>query len=77
MQPSRLLLRYLAEGAEMIFTNGDGNSIHFRRFRSNTMIYSLDLNYYTEVNKVLNIRDDFKDFIEAHWEELEAMSYRK
>lgn len=74
---SFLWVRYMTEGAELIFTNGDGNAIHFRKFRGNTMVFSLDLNYYTEVNKVLNMRDHFTDFIEEHIDELEAMSYKR
>lgn len=30
---SRLWMRYLAEAAELVYTNMDGNSIHFRKFQ--------------------------------------------
>lgn len=35
---SSIWIRYLTEGAELIFTDGDGHSIHFRKFRTNTMV---------------------------------------
>src|SRR5687767_9851143 len=69
-------LCYYIEAAEVIFTDGDDHSIHFRKLRNKTMIYSLDLNYYTEEYKVFNILDHFEGYIAASIQEFEAMSYR-
>ena len=77
MSISKLWIRFLAEAAELIFTNPDDHSIHFRKFRANTMVYSLNLNYYTEVNRLMNMTEHFEAFIAENWKELEVMSYKK
>src|SRR5689334_20513624 len=41
---SKLWLRYYAEAAELIYTV-EGFAIHFRKFRSHTMVFSRDLRY--------------------------------
>ena len=74
---SQLWVRYLMEAAEMIVADDDGHSLHFRKFRSGTMVYSLDLNYYTEVNRVLNMTEHFKDFMLENFDALQSMSYKK
>ena len=74
---SRIWIRFLAEAAELIFTNADDHTIHFRKFRVNTMVYSLNLNYYTEVNKVMNMTEHFEAFIAENGKELEEMSYKR
>jgi hypothetical protein len=74
---SLIWLRYLAEKAEVIFTNGDENSVHFRLFRGRTTVYSINLNWYNEVYKVLNMTEHFKEFVDEHWDEIEGMSYKR
>jgi hypothetical protein len=73
---SILWLQYTEESAEMIFTDGDSKSIHFRKFRSNTMAFDRKGKKYIDHEEVMNRLEDFKSFIEQNYRELKLMSYR-
>jgi hypothetical protein len=74
---AQIWIRYLQEKAEVIFTNGDDNSVHFRLFRGKTTVYSWQLEWYKEVYKVLNMTEHFKEFVNEHWDVIEEMSYKR
>jgi hypothetical protein len=74
IERSKLWLRYFSEAAELIYTNKEGVAIHFRKFRSQTMVFSRDLKYYNEVDRFLNMTEHFIEFIDENHEEWHVIS---
>lgn len=62
--------RYCTGGPELLFTC-DGATINFRALNGKTKIFSYELNYQGEVDKVFDKIEDFKNWVDENWEMIE------